>query len=68
MKTRQFSPCARRARGFTLLEMLVVLVIIGMLVSMVGPRLFTKVDAAKADIISGKIVVHDYMSNNSCNR
>ena len=25
-----------------------------------------KVDAAKADIVSGKIVVHDYMSNNSC--
>jgi basic membrane protein A len=25
-----------------------------------------KVDAAKADIISGKLVVHDYMSNNAC--
>ena len=25
-----------------------------------------KVNAAKADIIAGKIVVHDYMSNNSC--
>jgi basic membrane protein A and related proteins len=25
-----------------------------------------KVDEAKADIVSGKIVVHDYMSNNSC--
>src|SRR3954470_385370 len=25
-----------------------------------------KVDAARADIVSGKIVVHDYMSNNSC--
>ena len=25
-----------------------------------------RVDAAKADIVSGKIVVHDYMSNNSC--
>ncbi|UYN95549.1 MAG: BMP family ABC transporter substrate-binding protein [Enhydrobacter sp.] len=25
-----------------------------------------RVDAARADIISGKIVVHDYMSNNSC--
>lgn len=33
--------------GFTLLEMLVVLVIIGMLVSLVGPRLFSKVDSAK---------------------
>jgi basic membrane protein A len=25
-----------------------------------------KIDAAKADIIAGKIVVHDYMSNNAC--
>ena len=55
MKTRQFSPCARRARGFTLLEMLVVLVIIGMLVSMVGPRLFTKVDAAKVQTAAAQI-------------
>lgn len=33
--------------GFTLLEMLVVLVIIGLLAGLVGPRLFTQVDAAK---------------------
>jgi len=25
-----------------------------------------RVEAAKADIIAGKIVVHDYMSDNSC--
>ncbi len=25
-----------------------------------------KADAAKADIISGKIQVHDYMSDNKC--
>jgi general secretion pathway protein G len=35
------------ARGFTLLEMLVVLVIIGLLASLVGPKLFTKVDSSK---------------------
>lgn len=36
-----------RGYGFTLLEMLVVLVIIGLLAGLVGPRLFSKVDQAK---------------------
>ncbi len=42
-------------RGFTLLEMLVVLVIVGLLVSMVGPRLFTKVDSAKVQTAEAQI-------------
>jgi basic membrane protein A len=33
---------------------------------LITPDMKAKVDAAKADIISGKIVVHDYMSNNAC--
>jgi basic membrane protein A len=33
---------------------------------LVTPDMKAKVDAAKADIVSGKIVVHDYMSNNAC--
>lgn len=37
----------RRAAGFTLLEMLVVLVIIGLVAGLVGPRLFAKVDSSK---------------------
>ncbi|MEP5766264.1 MAG: type II secretion system major pseudopilin GspG [Halieaceae bacterium] len=34
--------------GFSLLEMLVVLVIMGMLAGLVGPRMFGQVDASKA--------------------
>ncbi|KAF0812338.1 Type II secretion system protein G [Andreprevotia sp. IGB-42] len=45
--TRVLNARQSRTSGFTLLEMLVVLVIIGMLVSLVGPRLFSKVDTAK---------------------
>jgi general secretion pathway protein G len=36
-----------RARGFTLIEMLVVLVLIGLLAGLVGPKLFGKVDSSK---------------------
>ncbi len=45
----------RIARGFTLLEMLVVLVIIGLLVGLVGPRLFSKVDSAKVQTAVAQI-------------
>jgi len=34
-------------QGFTLIEMLVVLVIIGLLASLIGPKLFSKVDSSK---------------------
>lgn len=34
-------------RGFTLLEMLVVMVIIGLLAGLIGPRIFGKVDTSK---------------------
>jgi general secretion pathway protein G len=36
-----------RSYGFTLIEMLVVLVIIGLLAGLVGPKLFSKVDTSK---------------------
>ena len=34
-------------QGFTLIEVLIVIIIIGLLASLVGPRLFTKADKAK---------------------
>lgn len=53
--TRELSHTPCRQGGFTLLEMLVVLVIVGLLVSMVGPRLFTKVDSAKVQTAQAQI-------------
>lgn len=46
------SPMSRttRPRGFTLLEMLVVLVIIGLIASLVGPQLFNRVDTSKVQV------------------
>lgn len=55
LRGRVFAQHAIGMRGFTLLEMLVVLVIVGLLVSLVGPRLFTKVDAAKAQTAAAQI-------------
>jgi general secretion pathway protein G len=45
----------RQANGFTLLEMLVVMVIIGLLASLVAPRLFGKVDASKVQTAKSQI-------------
>lgn len=42
-------------RGFTLLEMLVVLVIIGMIAGLVGPRLFSQVDKSRVQTAETQI-------------
>ena len=50
--------CPRRAvrsAGFTLLEMLVVMVIIGLLAGLVGPRMFGKVDSSKVQTAQTQI-------------
>lgn len=43
-------PTANKSAGFSLLEMLVVLVIIGLIASLVGPRLFSRVDTSKVQV------------------
>lgn len=44
-----------RQSGFTLLEMIVVLVIIGLIVGLVGPRLFSQADRAKVQTANTQI-------------
>lgn len=42
-------------QGFTLLEMLVVLVIIGLLAGLVGPKLFSRLDASKVQTAEAQV-------------
>jgi general secretion pathway protein G len=52
---KQMQARAHRQVGFTLLEMLVVLVIVGLLASIVGPRFFGRADAAKVQTATTQI-------------
>lgn len=54
MKSRYFLG-ARRAAGFTLLELLVVMVIIGMLVSFVGPKFFSQIGKSQVKTARAQI-------------
>ena len=47
----------RGKKGFTLLELLVVLVILGLLVALVGPRLIGRVGKAKTEIARSQIAL-----------
>lgn len=52
---KDFSRFSMRTAGFTLLEMLVVLVIVAMLAGLVGPRLFSKVDQSKVQTAQAQV-------------
>ncbi|MEM6484054.1 MAG: type II secretion system major pseudopilin GspG [Pseudomonadota bacterium] len=45
----------QRQSGFTMIELLVVLVILGMLAGLVGPRLFDKLDSSKAGTVQTQV-------------
>ena len=45
----------QKERGFTLIEILIVIIIIGMLAALVGPRLFGKVSMAKQKTAKAQI-------------
>lgn len=52
-------PTPRPAKGFTLLELLVVLVIIGLLASYVGPKYFAQVNKSEATLAKAQLTAFE---------
>ena len=49
----------RREKGFTLIEMLIVMVILGLLAALVGPRMFGKVGKSKQKAAKAQIALFE---------
>ncbi|MBC8418110.1 MAG: prepilin-type N-terminal cleavage/methylation domain-containing protein, partial [Desulfobacterales bacterium] len=49
----------RRERGFTLIEMLIVMVILGLLAALVGPRMFGKVGKSRQNAAKVQIALFE---------
>ncbi len=56
MKTIRFRRIANRL-GFSLIELLIVMIIMGLLASLVGPRMFGKLDMAKQKTASSQMAM-----------
>ena len=55
MRQNRLNSQSRRVRGFSLIELLVVMVILGLLASLVGPAMFGKVDSSRVKTAQAQI-------------